>query len=699
MDRPSMLVICLGLTLSLACGDEAKAPLNVVVRDMNSPAVTPPGPPDMAQAEMEAPVGTTTLRFDPMDPSFLSLPYPSDAMRHEDGSIRLSDWRVLKPTGPAANWFEATQKLLKGWGLSSGIFLYFDGAIDEKSLPTFAKPNSAIVLIDVDKSSPSRGQRIPLECTFQLGRGTEVRQENEVSCLMPPGYTRRPNTTYAVALTPQLRAYTGQLAISPVLTSLMDGEDVSGWRSKIEGASFKAAREEAVRAGLRREDVLGIWPFTTGDPTAQLQEIDAFYDTLPLPLLDQEEGIKVVRTTDDFYVLTASLILPLIQQGTPPYGMPGEGGLARDAAGSIAVQGEQRVRFMLSVPRHKPMPAQGFPLVHYFPEAGLGVWAMLDRGPSDLAGVQLQDMDGGPVALFASFGIAAFAMDYPFHGKRALKGKLPSGQFINFQNMEAGVTNVHVAAAEQALALRWLASASIALGDVKSEEPLSGIEVGAGGVIRFDPARLVALGHSEGAAVATLYATLSPELDALILTGIGGNIVDQALNSAALAPLLQILERSLNYSITDYIDRSDPVLHSLQYLWDLIDPIVYAPKLASLDMLMHSGRGDEVYPEGSRVGLAAALELDVIGPIVAQTEVDLLRRTRPETMTLPYPFVPAARLGALVQYEPSLINAHDLIYQRMDARMQALCLALSVKEGSSPKLLSGDEITQALCMP
>ena len=100
----------------------------------------------------------------------------------------------------------------RGFGLTSALYLRFDGLIDSASLP--AEPAAAqgdaasVYLVNVDADSPGFGTRLPLEFRFEPEAGESI-GDNWLACLPFPGFVMAEETTYALVVTKRLLSIDG----------------------------------------------------------------------------------------------------------------------------------------------------------------------------------------------------------------------------------------------------------------------------------------------------------------------------------------------------------------------------------------------------------------------------------------------------------------------------------------------------------
>ncbi len=271
------------------------------------------------------------------------------------------------------NWLDTADDLLDGWGLLNGIFVYLDAPIDPTTLPVDAAASietsggwPSVALVDVDPASPDRGELLPITCKFTELEGS-FRVANQLVCISPLSLPRRPNRLYAMVVTRDLLGVDGH-PVQPdeAMSTLLSGTDVEGTNGTIDATPYADTVALLDSLGLRRGQIAGLALFTTGDPTARFRRIADWYETLPVPQLDDGTTIEHTLTYDDYIVLEGHYSVPIIQNGEPPYNFPPHGKIAFDEDGEPVIVDTESIRFFLTVPLSE-MPEGGWPLMARWP--------------------------------------------------------------------------------------------------------------------------------------------------------------------------------------------------------------------------------------------------------------------------------------------------------------------------------------------
>ena len=709
--RASALAIALSMT---ACSDPEPAKPSDPLKDMTPGAPLDQGPDQDMTPDQPGPSGPV-LQYAPDEEDFFAAPFPSDVKLDAQGKIDLSAWKAAMGRRVLPLWFEAGKELLDGWSPISGVFWALDAEIDPKTLPQTVQASVAtdpawpsVFLMDVDPSSPDKGKLLPLECRFTAKAGP-LTPPNLLGCMSPLGVVRRVKTRYALVVTRGLKDAQGQsVTSSEAMRAQLRGEAVPGRGRMISGEPTAQARQVIVDAGLPAEQIVAINVFTTGDPTARLRQVNAFYQALPEPTLDRAKGVKLVETYDDYVVLEAYYDVPIVQEGTFPYSAPPEGKLKLNAQGQIEQVGTQSIRVFISVPR-SAQPPDGFPLLMYLHGSGGVARELMDRGPMPDA-MSAAPAGSGPGGVAARFGVAGFAADFQFHGMRYSPPDSTGLVLYNlFGNPRATVDNFIVAANEVTLHARLMRGLRLKAQDIEpAEEAARQIDFGPSGELRFDDARFAAMGQSMGSTIGLPAMTVDRVTDAAIFSGSGGVLIEIAVTSMKPVDVNRILRTFLRYGDSP-LDQYDPALHAVQHVWDFVDPTVHARHVfsspyegvAPKHVIQHSGLMDGYFTPSSRAAFSLALGTPLVTPVL---EPEALERMAlgglGEPVQPPLRGNAASGVTALVvQYSPEVLDGHNVAYQLRAAQDQYGCFIKSLSKDAAPIFRSVSDSTPERCEP
>ena len=89
--------------------------------------------------------------------------------------------------------------------------------------------------------------------------------------------------------------------------------------------------------------------FTTQDPVSELFEMRDYVHSLPAPSVRELDSLGVQRGIVNYEIFVGRYNAPRFQEGEIPYKTEG-GGIVFDEEGKPVIQGEEDLRFSLSVP-------------------------------------------------------------------------------------------------------------------------------------------------------------------------------------------------------------------------------------------------------------------------------------------------------------------------------------------------------------
>lgn len=709
MKSRRFLLSLLAVLLFVGCSDDASnsdGPTDTVgdTADISETDTADASQDDVADiVELEG----TKLRFAPEKSDFFSVPLPSDTRVLEDGSVALHDWTRAYENPLVKLWFDAADDLMNGWGLVSGVFINFDAPIDPATLPQTIEETAfdadsggdfpSVFLMNVDPSSPKNGATLPIECKFTEAEGS-FHDANLLGCVSPFGVVRLPDTRYALVVTSALKDAQGDAVVPTVaMQKLLHGQDVEGQHGAIDATPYVEARESLVQAGLGKDEIASVVLFTTGNPTSRLVKVNDWYRDLPEPTIDAD-SLEYVEAFDDYIVLRGTYTVPVIQAGEMPYNNPPAGKIVFDEAGAPVQQSVDTVPFLLTIPK-AAMPAEGWPTLMYMHGSGGEMQELIDRGArTDRNDPDTAPRGSGPGGVVAPYGLAGFAAEFGFHGTRFSPPDTSGLKLYNLLgNPRAAVDNFIVAANEVTLHGRLLAGLEIDPQDIPELAAAVDVSAASDGLIRFNDDRLSAMGQSMGSTIGVPALTISKKIDAGILSGSGATLIEVALKTTKPVTLKPVLRGLLRYRSSEEMDRFDPILNSLQYAWDFVDPAVHGrylikgthPDTPKKHILQHSGIDDGYFSVYSRTALSGAIGLDFAEPNPEPETLDIMGIIAPEhDVAIPTPV--QANLdsesvtGVVAVYEPSVMDGHNVAYQVDDAKAQYACFAKSVSVDGAP---------------
>ncbi len=524
-------------------------------------------------------------------PAFFDAPWPSDS-RLLNGHPDLSNF-PREGLYPLVDAYLATAYALDGFGTNSPIYVQFASPIDTTLLPTPEGSRSLdapVMLVDVDPTSPHRGERVPLQ--FQWwSEETNWTPANFLAAAPVFGFPLRPGTTYALILRQPL-------ASSPA------GDD--GWG--YDGDPALAAVETTLTGlGVDLDTVSLAVPFTTQDPVAEMARIaTAIWDEMaPGPF---EPEVTRVEARGEYTLYTGSVTVPVWQWGERPYRESG-GGFRFDDDGSPAVYRWERTQFSLSIP-YGEMPERGWPVVLYAHGTGGDSFSFCYNGSNEEEGTVL-----------GREGLAVFGISQPLHGDRATPDTNTDLDTFNFYNPDAGRSNFRQGALDQVYLARMLTA----------NQPSFTVD---GENLRLDPTRVAYFGHSQGGLTGAIAAPFfRGQVRGAGFSGTGGGLALTIMLRKDPVDFALVMEALLGFAENEELTALHPVIGIVQTLVEATDPLNYgswwfaeAPPWDTdpLPILLTEGLHDQATPSVTTEALAAAARVPIVGEPA----------TTPEAMTL-----------------------------------------------------------------
>ena len=522
-------------------------------------------------------------------PGFFDRPFPDDR-RLVVGSPDLSDFPRIDELPLLAD-YAAEASVLRGFGTSSPLYLRFDGPLDRSLLPDpidSCREGSPLFLVDIDPSSPQRGQRVPIAWDLQE---TETRWQPAQLFSAAPVWGRplRPNTRYA-------------WVFSRHLVAPPEGFSEVWSPGSVDHRVYEPLHELLFEWRIPVEEVGYAVVFTTQDTTSELAHIvDRSRFGLDEP--DFPEVIEPWYAGDGYTAYAGRTRVPWWQHGEAPYVTDG-GAFLLDESDRPTLSHLDPIILGLSIP-DGPMPAEGWPVVAFVHGTGSGWWSFADGTANDVA------------APLARAGIAVASISLPFHGERSVGGGEALLSF-NVLNPTAGRTN-----------LRQAASEAVWLTDLFARTAQSTVTT-AGDTVRFDADRVAYMGHSHGAVMGSIAIPyFSSSVRAVVLSGAGGGLSLSAVGrDAGDVDIQGILEQTVGLDEDEELDTFHPIIGLLQLMGETTDPLSYARywfhhqpdwPSAPRSVLMFEGTEDIYTPPDAIEALAGAARVPILDGAVRRT--------------------------------------------------------------------------------
>lgn len=623
------------------------------------------------------------VRYEVGSEDFWALPWPSELRKEADGTLDFERYPG-KRNALVTMWLKAADKrLTEGFPVTTGGFFQVNGSVDPATLPSPESSTTdaaSVYLVDVDAQSPERGRRFPLWVDF-TAESDPYAAERLLAAVPVFGFLRNPNTTYAFVVTDAVKDAAGKplgraRAFHDAFAKLPKGDAALSATLEPLRAQLALEKKDAAR-------VVAATVFRTMDPSKALRALAAFVEGLPQPTLLTPWVVK--EDYPRYQVLNASYLVPQVQTGD----RPGQGPIVWDAQGRPVQQGTQEVKLCLTVPK-QPMPAAGFPLMLYLHGSGGEWYESVDRGPrgeTSVVGALPPSVRGeGPADVLARRGIAALGFDFPLHGNRKTPPDTSGLELYDlFGDIDLTIDNFTVSPMEVVYLSRLVNKMTVPA-NLAATLNAGGA---ADGLIRFDPEKLTAMGHSMGSSLGIPVASVDPRIKGYVFSGAGGMLIELANSSTYPVVFKPTLELLLGFPKDRGLRRSHPLLHMFQALWDYADPTTRAPFVAKaphpgkapVPFLMTAGIIDGYFHPLAENAVAIALGATQTGASVDKSLEDSLKLAG--RALSPYPVAKnlSGVTAGVVQGASPFELGHYVVFEQDTFRAQYTCFLQSV--GSS----------------
>ncbi|MCB9780578.1 MAG: hypothetical protein H6742_18570 [Alphaproteobacteria bacterium] len=522
------------------------------------------------------------LRFDPEAADIFGAPWPTDLRVDGDGHPDLTGF-PLPVDIPVIETYLATVGAEVGYPTNGSIWLSFTDVPELAALPdSGGAPGDDDALVLVALGGDAAGERVPVVWTWTED-ATSWTPDHLLSVAAVPGFPLRPATPYALVVRADVAAP------APAFTAALADD-----------AHFAALRGWLADQGWPQDEVAGAAVFTTTDPLAWLRAARGWVDAAEAPDLSQHVEPVAHFAAHDLYL--GRYDGPVFQEGERPYELEG-GGLVLDADPGADPVDWDDMRLVVAVP-HGDTPAAGWPVVVY------------QHGTDgDAFTCSNDESEDEEAAVLARHGVATLCIDLPLHGERLPDGVVLSGitHPYNFLNPAAARSVLR----QGAIDLLYLVHALAAAPPVLTRDD--------GAEVRFDPARIGVMGHSQGGLSVDLAApALAGEATRVVSSGSGGGVALTLLDRAEPFSLQEALAGILRLDEDEVLDEHHPVPVLIQWLSEVTDPINGAPYTFArtgmgsppVHVLRFSGLLDPISSYRIAESLAAATGTPPLAPAV-----------------------------------------------------------------------------------
>jgi pimeloyl-ACP methyl ester carboxylesterase len=516
---------------------------------------------------------------------FFDRPWPDDR-RSIDGRPDLSDYPHRGEYDLLDRFIEVAEEI-EGFATNGTTYVRFDQPLRTALLPSSAEslaPAASLILLNVDPSSPRRGERIPIQWDYQED-DTEWQASDTLAVQPIWGAPLDPKTMYAVVL-------------STSLASPPDGFSAVWEPSHPEHDYYAPIQETLFQIRRPVDTVAYTYRFTTQDPTADFASVVSAIDTwLPRPEWTSR-ALTYQGRGQNYLHFTGEVSVPLWQEGEKPYASTG-GGFVFDASGEPVLIGWDRCRFSLTVPLGTT-PEDGWPLVVYSHGTGGSHRSFLGNAPD-------------PAGLLAKEDMAVFGISQPLHADRGRDFNAELYSF-NFLNPTSGRTTFQQGGLDQVFLSRLLTESDLTFSSDRDSAP-----------IRLDSSRMGYLGHSHGGQVGALATPFfGDRYQGVVLSGTGGGLsITLMERDAGDFDIEGMLSIALDVDSRD-LNTFHPIITLVQHDAEVTDPLNYARywydrqpswDTTPISVLQTEGLEDVYTPPWSTEALAGAAGTPVLTPV------------------------------------------------------------------------------------
>ena len=637
----------------------------------------------------------TTVNMSFARANFYDAPFPSDDMLNPDGSITIDSFPNL-PAPDTVTLIQQMQALIdgssRGFAEEGAVYFSLAGSGEPTNLPdmpTSLTSGSSVMLVGVTQGAPDYLKPYPITVRYDADAGP-FGTTNMVTLLPLQGTPLRPKEQYAAVIT----TATG-LSASPAMQSIAGGQAPSGMPAAA-FEEYQAAIGAIGDLGVTPSQIAGLSVFTTDDPTAGLGVVlaDMIARGPPVP----DSPFMQTDLFPTYCVYEATIPMPDYQAGSSPYTFESGGGTWQyDASGKPILQRTEEAGMVITIPR-MPMPAGGWPIMHFIRTGGGTNRPLVDRGPEATDGGNPITPGTGPAQWFTMAGMAGAEVDGPHEDLRNLTNDNEDFLMFNVNNIGALRDNVRESAAEYALFAHTLAALQLDVSDCP----------GTTSPATFDSTHMGLMGHSMGSTIAPLSLEAEPLYKIAVLSGAGASWIENVIWKQQPLDLAPVVDLLLRYNQADpprTVTEDDPVLTLFQWSAEPADPLVYTRALlqdpaagqSPRPILMEQGIVDHYIMPNIANATSLSLGLDLAGTPLDATNAELTADgATPLESVLPYsgrnqialPVMGNIRPGvtAVVVQHPGdgIEDGHEVVFQTDPPKREYRCFLQTWVAGQTP---------------
>ena len=580
----------------------------------------------MDVAGMDTTTASATINS-PVAGNFYNNGFPTDLRLRDDGSIDIDDFprRFHILTNHYVNSINQ-QINIGGYHTISPIYIPFTGAIAVDQLPEwdleFAEEDSPVQVVDVDPDSPEYGRRFPLDVTMTT-KMDSYRPVNLLQILPTLGVNLRPNTTYAAFVTNQVPVpEENTLEQNAQLATLLQPELGAAPVSQKALQVYAPLRNYLSDKNIDNSAIVGATVWTTGDPTMRLKQGAQYVADMATAT---PTDVSLLEEFDDYCVIQGFVETPGFQNGPLPYVLAG-GDVQWDANGNPVQSYSRSAEFVVTIPKHQEMPAEGFPMLFYHHGAGGVAEQVYERGKYLYTGIDIilpysvLDRGNGPSQVAAERGWASSG----FAGHMGLDHLgIEGGGYgffgYNVFNPVALYNNYYQMVFERTYFRRVLNSLQVDASLCPNANPGEGVTH-----FKINPDMQVLIGQSLGNWTSSLQLSADPDgFEGVVFTGIAGTWIKLFTNSGLFRTALSA--GVINLLPGQKLDDAHPFLMLMEWLMGGADPVAHMdgilryPQKEAPHVLAISGVDDQGSGEHVQRTHMLAVGVDLLGDDLGDT--------------------------------------------------------------------------------
>lgn len=481
---------------------------------------------------------TVLLRFNLQGSDFFDTPWPSNHRLTPEGAPDLSNFPRADHPFVAANLAEIARDV-RGYSPMPVIYLALEadpGSVEVPAPNTTLKPDSPVQLIALGDDCESR---IPLEIVVRNAKD-DFLPSHYIAIAPVVGFALEAKKSYALVVLKTFgkdETHAGTAAPNDFAAALAGTGNHAGFNE-----SLAPLRTCMQKSGLTADEIAIATVFSTQDSQAELRKLVADVEDaerVKAPVLESWTAIPDTQyptAAGEYTTYTASVKFPIYQAGDSPY--MSAGGFRYDDAGKPIIQRWEDVPVIFTI----PVGEGPFPVFIWQSGAGASL-----KGHTKQAFLMTLFKGGIAVAKFLP----------QFHGDRNVPGGDLDLHSYNYLNPESARAVLRQQAIDGAYMVRVVREALAPREEAKV----------------LDMKRMIMGGHSQGAEVAAMLASASPQIEAYVLSGVGTYVSETIVHRTNPFDVAELLGNLLG--IKGSLDRFHSLIQLAQLEADVVDPNNY----------------------------------------------------------------------------------------------------------------------------